>query len=214
MRAYEQAHKAEAGQDPHPGTGNDSPHPGTEKKSDLVRGTDEPILNGFKGSKKLASYEEGTPERAIHDAAVASGIGDLNLAGNRDRAIRAASGRLTTLAPGKREQVLPLFEADLKQLVTRRENKPRSWGILVSAMEDAITALASAPKRERQATTDATPQPKREPTLAEQIETLESLLSASPAHSQADDWREKLAALKRKPAESEPHAKARKAGQG
>jgi hypothetical protein len=165
---------------------------------------EEPILKGFKEAKQQASF---SPEQQVENAVTESGLADLS--GNRAKAERRAAARFANTPPAQREAVLEHFSGDLQRMAKRR-NQPKSWGILVSAMEDAMAAIRAKPQRAPD-TPKATPQ---EATVEERIRTLEELIAMSPEHPQIGDFRAQLEKLKRKPSESEGKAKAQRAGQG
>jgi hypothetical protein len=153
--------------------------------------------------RKVASSEE-----QVEKAVAESGLADLS--GNRARAISLAAARYGNVAPNQRSSVLQHFGQDLSQMAKRR-NQPKSWGILVTAMDDAIAVIRTKPPRA--AATDSQKAEPPEPTVAEQIRTLEELIAMSPKHPQSAEFRAKIENLKRKPAESEGKAKAQRVGQ-
>jgi hypothetical protein len=186
-------------------------------------------LFGSKAFKEeLASSDKNGPDELIERAVEHSspgkdvpGLDGLGLAGNRRRAIQNAAAKLALLPPQQRDPVLEHFGKDLRKLAGRRENKPTSWGIIVSAMEDAILAIERKPKatpHKAQATAPAELSIKE---IEEKIELNEKHLGfLAPDHPDVPYVRDALASLRqqlatRKPAESERgEAKAQKAGQG
>ena len=184
---------------------------GSENSSGPVGKQPSASLYGFKGFIKLASYQEGTPERAVDEVIVRSGLRDLP--GNRNRAIRAAAGRIATLAPSQLSHVLPHFEYDCSQLAARRANKPKNWGIVVTVMEDAIVAVRHAPPE------PATPTEGTK-TATEPNEEQRRQWEAALADPNATEKEKELAriclgleAAERKPAASEGGEQAQKAGE-
>lgn len=202
-----------------PERGGENVRNGGEESSGTGRNEDGPILSGFTSYlEQLASSKEGEIEKLLTE--VVGRVQSLknsclaHLPGARLRAIRTAAGRLAQVGAEQRAPVVRIFAKDLAQLATRDSNRPQGWGIVPSVMEDAIHALDDALKSSFAQERRPTSHVEREPTAAEQVENLEALLSAYPGHVQAQEWREQLSVLKgRKPAESEPAAKAQKAGQ-
>lgn len=171
-------------------------------------------LYGLNAFKQLASYEEGTPERLVDEAVTRSGLPELP--GNRDRAVRAAAGRVTTVAPEQLTQVVPHFEADLAQIARRRENKPKNWGIIVTVMEDAIKAVQKRRTAPRTAATASSAAEKDAEPTEEQRRQWEATL----ADPNATGKEKELASIclrpetaERKPVAREGNEQARKAGQ-
>lgn len=191
-----------------PERGGEKVRDGAEESSGTGRTEDDPNLNWFTSTYlQLASCIKGEPEKLVFEAVGRSGL--RHLPGNLPAAIRNTAAVFATEPPERRSAVLVHFQDDCSQIAGRRENKPKSWGILRRLMEDAIRAVSESSADENA----EAPEPPPAPSVEEQIESLENLLEAKPDHPQADSWREQIAALKRKPAASEGGEQARKAGQ-
>jgi hypothetical protein len=199
--AYQEEAQAESGTgwtnaEEDPERGGQNVRNGVDETSGTEGIQDEPILIGLPiTSYKLASSSkrEGRqdPGELVRLAVAQSGFGDLP--GNHDRAVRNAAGRFASVPPALRAAVFQRFEADCKQIAARRENKPKSWGVIVTLMEDAIEACKRSVGKKPNQKAEAVP----EISVQEQIDTLELLIADSPNHPQVEDWRKELAQLRK-----------------
>ncbi len=168
--------------------------------------TDDPIFISFKSYKKLASYADGSPEKDIDEVVEKAGLGDLH--GNRVVALRNAARYLSEAPDGQKAEALQQFELDCRQLAARRRNKPKNFGIIVKAMEDAVAAVSRAKIVPKKLVEDTALDPEPEMTLEEQIRSDEEFLTNFPDHQDAETVRQHLDQLqqrliKRKPIQRE-----------
>ncbi len=191
----------------------------------VVQPTGSLLMSEMK-TEKLASYGPEPPEtppetpprswtEPIRAAVDASGLAIPGQALSRQTLANVES-LLAPLPEPAAASALLLFEAELRALRARRENKPRTWGIAVSVMRDAVAAVREG-RVTKPAPAASTPPP--EVSLEELIEEHEAWLAQLPEHPHSpqvrrelEEWRAELA--KRKAAGSEPGANTRKAGGG
>jgi hypothetical protein len=155
--------------------------------------------------KRLASYAE-----RIRSEVEASGL--LVKGGSLDaRTAQNTAKRLHALAPADRvDDVLTELGIECHQVAQRKHNRPKSWGIILTLLEDAIGRVL---ERDSQAPSKPPGEAQSASSIESQIATLEEALSAlrEMKSPQVAKVQAELDALR---AQSNEHARAQEAGRG